>query len=178
MIKGKLTIGNPERTCYVCGSGALFNVKNIKSYNEAGWGGGSKITPIPDKFLDFCFMLMQKYDLKSHPSQRVRVNGYQFHQAVRNEINKTEFKEEFKLYNGTVGKGGVGESLGATFSVHCEIFSNMLRKLVKVDKKAYYRQVASYNKRMDKRNSKPRTYPTCWYVCSEECLNMLILQKS
>lgn len=171
MIKGKLTIdiNKPVHTCFVCNAGALYNVKNIKSYNEAGCGGGTKITPLPDNMLNLCFMLLNKYNLSARPSDRTQINGYRFHQAVRNELNKSTFNVELKSYN---------DGVSTEFSYHCDIFSRMLRKLVKVDKKAYYRQVASYNKKIDQRNAKPRTYPTCWYVCSEECLNMLILQKS
>ncbi len=173
MIKGKLTIGNPAHTCYVCGEGALFNVKNIKSYNEAGWGGGKVVPALPEELVDYILTncpTILKY--RAVPfGERKNIPKYRIISCISNELIDLIQKKQ-------VPKSSA-EALAEMRSYEqFEVFAIMLKTLVFINKKAYYRKVKSFNKKMEKRNSKPRTYPTCWYVCSEECLNMLILQKS
>ena len=173
MIKGKLTIGEPERNCNVCGSGALFNVKNIKSYNEAGWGGGKVVPALPEELVDYILTncpTILKY--RAIPfGERKKLNKYRITGDISNEVIDLARKKEFpKSFEEALAEMRSYEQF--------EVFAIMLKTLVFINKKAYYRKVKSFNKKMEKRNSKPRTYPTCWYVCSEECLNMLILQES
>ncbi len=175
MIKGKLSIGSYAHNCYVCSGAGIYNVKNIKSYNEAGWGLRHAIEPMPDCLLDFILTkcpTVTKYLTLTFAERKTKSKSYRLCSDISNDLVTLNYDKKMPAE-----VASIYSSLDGKYE-QIFIIASMLRKLVFINKKAYLRNVANFNKKTVKLNAKPRTYPTCWYVCSEECLNMLILQKS
>lgn len=161
-MKGKLTIDKPHKICDICSNPAIYNVKRIMSYEDCG-RKAEEITVLNKTQLNY--FMEKTASLRSLPrKERGRINISLIHKLVWTYGNN----EDERRIVGSI----------SNMYENILIFADMLRSLKTVDEAAYYRRVKIRNKLIAARHKKPRVYPTCYYVCSETCLNMLILQRT
>lgn len=161
-MKGKLTIDKPRKICDICSNPAIYNVKRVMSYEDLG-RKAEEITVLDKTQLKY--FMDNTASLRNLPREE------------RSKITINRVRNLAWTYGNNEGERRIVDTISNMYE-NILIFTDMLRSLKTVDEAAYYRRVKIRNKLIAARYKKPRVYPTCYYVCSETCLNMLILQRT
>ena len=161
----KLSIVGPDKICDICKSGALYNVKNNSSHKDQGYAA-NHLDDLTDEQMDLFFTRLKPYFEDGKVRKPVR--AYQLQRELCNDFHGAT-------------KDIKGDAILAKMnSLHeyCQVFGGMIRTLEKIDHAAFKRRIDMRNRLYVKRNAMVRVYPTCWWVCSETCLNLLILKQA